>query len=199
MPGLFVRFTVLGRIEFEARYLRSWPMRVAGMQAKVRLILGEFPKMKIEQARAERSKFTQEIRDGIDPANTRPFKRARKKPLRLVKGFFWQWFDQLPEKNFSEKMAERRVVITEYEDYIFSAMPRLRGFVQMEFAAEGWMHVIGRAYKVDRAIARRLWWGVNEALQMAMDVGVLKTHTLSGKTFSDFEEYARREIREGYL
>lgn len=199
IPGLFVRFTVLGRIEFEARYLRSWPMRVAGMEAKVRLVLGEFPKMKIEQARTERRKFTEEIRGDIDPASKRPFQRARKKKFRSVQEFFWHWFDELPEKSFSEKMVERRVVISEYEEYILSSMPKIPGWPPLAFAPEDWMDAIRAAYEEDVSVARRLWWGVNEALHMAVRVGALDDHPLCDMTFIDFENYALEEIKEDML
>jgi hypothetical protein len=59
------------------------------MHAKNRLILGEFPTMSIEQARTERSKFTDEIRGGIDPASTRPFQRTPRgtsSALRIASG-----------------------------------------------------------------------------------------------------------------
>lgn len=199
MPGLFVRFTVLGRIEFEARYLRSWPMRVAGMHAKNRLILGEFPAMNIEQARTERSKFTEEIRSGIDPASTRPFQRTRKGHFESAEDLFWHWFDELPEKLFSDTRVEQRVVIAEYETFIFPYVAALSDWDPINRPIEDWLDGLAEAYIEDPTVARRLMWGVKRALALAVDTGALHENPLANTSFLDLERYTAEQVKEGYL
>jgi hypothetical protein len=58
---------------------------------------------------------------------------------------------------------------------------------------------LAEAYIEDPTIARRLMWGVNRALALAVGAGVLEDHPLAITSFFDLERYSAEQVREGYL
>ncbi|MEP7243706.1 MAG: Arm DNA-binding domain-containing protein [Gammaproteobacteria bacterium] len=164
--GLFVRISVLGRIQFVARYqLERRPHE---------LTLGAFPDMGIEQARSEREAMQEEIRQGKDPKLTRSFLDRYQREVRTVEDLVWELLDHYPQNYFLSEPD----TLASFEKFVFPALGKRQ---PGQVTKQEWLAVLADAYRTDANVARLLMSELARAFSLAVKLGVIRQPVLPAR------------------
>lgn len=180
--GLFVRITVLGRVLFFARYSFG--------RSRHELIMGAFPMMGVEQARAERVKITEETQGGVDPAVTRSAVHSHTRCTETVEDLCWGMMDSWGPKYFYKKPDR----IADYEAFVF---PQIGRRSPASVTKKEWLAVLCNAYRANPGASFRLALGITDALELAEREGLMDRNPLAGFTAFDLRILAEIAADQG--
>ena len=163
--GLTVRVSTTGRISFVVRF------RYDGSRNTKRLVIGSYPRMSLQSARAETGRLRGRLEQGHDPRIVRKLEKHAIAKAPSYETLFRLWYERYCTKN----KAEHHEILRSFELHVF---PKIGALPADKVTLHLWLDILEEQADERPGICKRLLTNAKQMQKWCVKRKLLPTNVL---------------------